>query len=279
MSTPRATTPHGANRSATKLCVLAAVSAAMAIASCSGQDQPDMGTNQAPHVAQACDSPLVWSRVAGSPAGFRISGSGPADLWLIADGSDGSDGGGPCVPNGPGGGSCTGVLTRGDGTTWNAATDLDSVNSGAPVWSQALSVWVVGHDDVFVGVSGDTSVFRWDGSQWTEHSVDDNRNVDSLWGSGPDDVWGARGAMEGTSGTGTEAHGRTLTPSTAECSPEGRPRTGGLLLTSGPCMALFRTTRPRRTSARATTEPVCKRARFAASLRATSPAGASRGSM
>ena len=34
----------------------------------------------------ACASPLVWSEVAGSPAGYRISGSGPDDLWLMAAG-------------------------------------------------------------------------------------------------------------------------------------------------------------------------------------------------
>ena len=141
-------------------------------------DSADASTGPA-----VCPSPLIWSEVAGSPAGYRISGSGPDDLWLIA--ADG-DSGATCTPNDISGNlACRGILMRGDGTTWNPAPGL----SGN---TEALGLWLAGRDDVFVGVSGNKSVLHWNGSQWIQLPLGDNREVDSLWGSGPDDVWGAR---------------------------------------------------------------------------------------
>jgi hypothetical protein len=141
-------------------------------------------------LAAGCPAPLVWTRVAGSPAGYRISGSGPGDLWLIAAGGDG---GAPCVPNDPGGTlSCVGTLMRGDGATFSQETGLSDTATTAPLWARALGLWVAGPENVFVGVSGDTAVLRWDGAAWSALRLNDNREVDSLWGSGPDDVWGAR---------------------------------------------------------------------------------------
>ena len=131
----------------------------------------------------ACASPLVWSEVAGSPAGYRISGSGPDDLWLIAAAGDG---GAPCTPNDVSGTlACRGILMRGDGVSWTPPPGLGGN-------TEALGLWVAGRDDVFVGASGNKYVLHWNGSQWSQLPLGDNREVDSLWGSGPDDVWGAR---------------------------------------------------------------------------------------
>jgi hypothetical protein len=66
------------------------------------------------------------------------------------------------------------------------------------------ALWVVGPDDVFVAACYDSStpgdsgrVFRWDGTAWNTIPAGGNRQIDSLWGSGQDDVWGSQIEPEG----------------------------------------------------------------------------------
>jgi hypothetical protein len=128
-----------------------------------------------------CDN-LSWSAVAGSPAGVKIMGSSPTDIWLVAN---------------------TGVM-RGNGSAW--ASDLFSsplCTSGSLITlPDAIGLWVSGPNDVLVtgiwsGAPGDFTcpllsgaIHHWDGSQWGTYQVGDNRGVTTLWGSAPDDVWG-----------------------------------------------------------------------------------------
>src|ERR1700722_4949021 len=142
------------------------------------------GSSQVTADGGACGGPLTWSRVASSPAGFAISGSGPVDIWLLTNGGD--------IPGGPG--NETNNIMEGDGVAWTAvpAAGFENVLGAPTVGAGAL--WVVTRDDVFAGgidlASGDSAVGRWDGTRWGTYSLDDDREVTSFWGSGADDVWG-----------------------------------------------------------------------------------------
>jgi len=113
--------------------------------------------------------PLKWSVIAGSPAGVKILGSGPNDLWIVSN---------------------NGVM-RGDGNTWAPVT-FDPPNYTLPPLypnNQNVALWVSGANDVFVA-DFTHDVIHWNGMQWTYFDTGDNRMVNSLWGSAPDDVWG-----------------------------------------------------------------------------------------
>jgi hypothetical protein len=127
----------------------------------------------------SCDN-LSWSPVPSSPAGAKIMGSGPNDIWVVAN---------------------TGVM-RGDGVAWAPVTFTPSTctigltSTDLPPASGGL--WVSGPNDVLVTgcgapgghANGDGNVHHWDGSQWLAYNLGDNREVTELWGSAPDDVWG-----------------------------------------------------------------------------------------
>jgi hypothetical protein len=169
---------------ASTMCAFAAMAAACGTSSSRPVGGADAG------FAGACGQPLVWSRVPGSPPGFRITGSGPTDIWLIANTFDGGGAAvAPCMPNTGDTVACSGALMRGDATTWANVVDLQIAGETFPAWQNAGSVWVGGRDDAFVGESAMTT-FRWDGARWTELRAQANRAVDWLWGSGPNDVWG-----------------------------------------------------------------------------------------
>jgi hypothetical protein len=144
--------------------------------------------------AGACAPPLTWSKVAGSPKGYQITGSGPSDIWIVADPyPDAGPSFSPCARDASTGRFCKGILLRGDGATWSLVTSLGD-GSVPPVWVETLAVWVVGNDDAFVGVPT-SEVFLWDGAQWTPYSLQDNRVLNFFWGSGPNDVWGTKDSL------------------------------------------------------------------------------------
>ena len=123
--------------------------------------------------------PLKWSVLAGSPAGSKILGSGPNDLWIVSN---------------------NGVM-RGNGNAWTPVT-FDPPNCQIATMypnNQDVGLWVSGANDVFAAIFTHY-VLHWDGMQWTCFDVHDNRMVNSLWGSAPDDVWGTMITSPGYTG-------------------------------------------------------------------------------
>jgi hypothetical protein len=47
------------------------------------------------------------------------------------------------------------------------------------------------NDPIATGTFSHGSICHWDGSSWTAFGTQDNRQVQSFWGSAPSDVWGA----------------------------------------------------------------------------------------
>jgi hypothetical protein len=139
----------------------------------------------------ACPSPLAWSRVAGSPSGFAISGSGPDDIWLLVNGQTFARPPPDEASN----------LMEGDGKTFHPVSQSTTGDAQSEVAPEAGALWVAGKNDVFIGgtalADGEGAVARWDGTQWTGYSLEDNRTVTYFWGSGADDVWGLGGAYVG----------------------------------------------------------------------------------
>jgi hypothetical protein len=86
---------------------------------------------------------------------------------------------------------------RGDGTTWALVEGPDGLmgvdaGGGGPSPPMDVSMWVAGPANVLVGTNT-SETYLWDGTRWTMYGTGDNRNVSSMWGYGPDDIWGARG--------------------------------------------------------------------------------------
>jgi hypothetical protein len=90
------------------------------------------------------------------------------------------------------------AVMRGNGTTWTAVLKTDS--------AYGSGLWVSGPNDVLVGGCNDPSatgtfshgsICHWDGSSWTVFGTQDNRQVQSFWGSAPSDVWGATASSNG----------------------------------------------------------------------------------
>lgn len=136
----------------------------------------------------------VWARVAGSPAGFAISGSGPRDLWILTGDSEVNAYKSTWT-------STEGRLFHGDGATWSQLPSPPSA-SDLPPTAPLLALWVAGPHDVTVANAdaeggGDFGIYRWNGSSWSTWNVDDNRHVTSFWGSGPNDIWGVGGSYLG----------------------------------------------------------------------------------
>lgn len=127
-----------------------------------------------------------------------VFGSGPADVWAVGslilhwDGESWTSLSTPPAPlNGGFSLSATeawaaagnGRLQHWNGSSWS------EVNPGG---GQAAlrSVWASSATNVFA--VGDASVvFRWNGGGWTQTSVTGSGAKNSVWGSGPTDVWAA----------------------------------------------------------------------------------------
>lgn len=156
------------------------VSAVVALSSCGKPSieggactSPEGGACTSPD-GGACTSPLAWSRVPGSPGGFRIMGSGPRDLWLLrlatGDGETFGKSGPPM---------------HGDGTTFSPVPEAGDDATAS------LALWVAAPGKVFLGLFKE-AVLLLDASKWTSYSVQANRSVDSFWGFGSEEIWGAR---------------------------------------------------------------------------------------
>ncbi len=136
----------------------------------------------------------VWARVAGSPAGFAISGGGPRDLWILTGDNEATAYNSTWT-------STEGLLFHGDGVTWSQLTRPPPAPDNPPTLP-LLALWVAGPDDVTVGNANaeggnQFGIYRWNGSRWSTWNVDDNRHVTSFWGAGPNDIWGAGGGYLG----------------------------------------------------------------------------------
>ncbi len=61
-------------------------------------------------------------------------------------------------------------------------------------------IWVNSANDVWIGCdhqSDDTGVLHWNGSEFKYLPLQDNRNVNVFWSTGPNDVWGVASAFYG----------------------------------------------------------------------------------
>ncbi len=171
--------------------------------------------------------------ITGEPYVFQVWGTGPNDVWAIADGVpyhyDGTTW--TDAPLGAyvwavGGTSATDVYVAGDSVfhreagAWIevyagdgnaiAGTDADDVwiagSAGAvhhydgtawttlasPFTGGLFTVWVRGPDDVLVG--GSDGLASYDGASWT---IEHDRDVYAIWGSGPEDVHAAGSGIDG----------------------------------------------------------------------------------
>lgn len=116
------------------------------------------------------DDPETWTAIAEADtrgAFLMVWSSAPDDVWVV--------GGQPDV----------GIVLRGDTT---GLTEVP-LPEGTP-----LVNWVngTGPDDVWVaGLSG--TLLHWDGSGWTDHSVDTEAAFWGLYAKGPDEAWAVGG--------------------------------------------------------------------------------------
>lgn len=138
--------------------------------------------NAADADAEGSNGCVTWSKVPGSPGGTAISGSGPTDIWVVTN---------------------HGIM-RGDGVSWSLMDIATTPPSSPPCvigpeWPASMTaLWVAGPNEVFFAACYDSNgqgdsgrIFRWDGSTWNEIHAGGDRQINSLWGSGPDDVWGS----------------------------------------------------------------------------------------
>jgi hypothetical protein len=120
-----------------------------------------------------------------------VWGSGPADVWAFGNDEAGL------------------AALRFDGHAWRRSDLLDAATLGAGTGSDVApyAAWGSGPDDIWVGVvdldplpngngtSTSTILVHWNGQTWTRDStlpaqIAASLFIDSLWGTGPNDVWG-----------------------------------------------------------------------------------------
>jgi hypothetical protein len=99
----------------------------------------------------------TWSIVGGVATGklTSIHGSGPSDIWIAGD-----------------------VALHGDGVSW---TTLPVVGN---------AVFAFSATDAWLGTGCCKTVDHWDGGAWSTVAINDNRAVQTLWGTAPNDLWG-----------------------------------------------------------------------------------------
>ncbi len=95
--------------------------------------------------------------------------------------------------NGPNsGGTGDSQLMHWSGATWSLVTGFGLADLAT---TPPLALWVTGHDEILIANSDGNEgggIYDWNGSRWTTYDIEDNRVVDSFWGSGPDDIWGGQ---------------------------------------------------------------------------------------
>lgn len=118
-----------------------------------------------------------WTSQATPHPGVRLRGvwgTSAADVWAVAD---------------------SGIVIRYDGTSWSHVVRFAQRGTLRGVWASAP-------DNVYAVDSA--AVYHWDGSLWRRFTVPTGGRLETVWGTGPNDVWiGAGGGgivrFDGTS--------------------------------------------------------------------------------
>jgi hypothetical protein len=159
-----------------------------------------------------------WSKVLGSdPAAryMRLWASGPDDVWVTGDRVRHWDGSTWTDRTPPGAGSSllihgvdpddvwvtAGTVFHWDGTTW---TERAPVAPRTGDTTYPMAIWAAGPGGAWLagtayipGDGGSTFdqcfVERWDGTSWTVALASRDACFDAMWGSSPNDIWGAVG--------------------------------------------------------------------------------------
>ncbi len=121
-------------------------------------------------VAYRESAPLVSGTGAGL---YGIGGSGPKDIWLC------------------GGENNTAVMLHYDGTSWKKST----LPTLLTMIERSMNVvWASSPSNAWAWGGSVTTGIKWDGNSWQlDATATTNQLVDTLWGSGPNDVFVAGG--------------------------------------------------------------------------------------
>ncbi len=124
----------------------------------------------------------AWTQtpIASTTYLWNVWGSGPNDVWAVGNRSDNGDG----------------LLMHWNGSAWSTSA------AGS---HQLYGVWGSAASDVWAGSVWGAPAQHFDGTAWSMVDVGTYASIVSLWGSGPNDVWGVGWNPNGF-GTGVILH-------------------------------------------------------------------------